>query len=1036
MNVLLGIYTGTMSEKDRIIYRTLTLLSNDNKIPALCKLKPPVFVQKTSNSVNWILGAMSLPTIYTTLMHFPCWRSILPQPFDIESYKSRNRYLKELKETMSTLTKDWSLMANISNSKGSTKDDFVMDIVGDDHDDDDEDSVDDEDIVLSSDNGIDEDINYIDEENNSSAQNSSTIDCIQIIDPSTDNSSLNGVYDPAFWLPSLHYLLQLQEISIRQLSNCGLLSLVFVSLGSNCPISRSYALSCLSTILLLLKKQTPEKDPAFRERPQLLLLVNFVRNGFDTKIETNDTKCPKLPMSTALFAARAALHLMQPSHELYSKINKYLLSRPYCDVKDIPLYDFSVMSGNNESIGDISIQLSTLRLVRDGLSSKEDHLNLCRKNAYSRLMMMFRIVSNVDIKCGHAILDLFEKALTIKDSARYLIERCGIILWLQQNSSPKCCIVESDVMKTDPRIYNEESKVKTLINEIPLKLLSRSLVILRRAIAADFVLSCEGIKSNTMSFFRCLCSIIDEVIIMDEIKLSHYIPVDFIKQLIIAIWDSSLTSSADYHLEWNINRLFCLAKAIPNIIVGVDDETQDIRSDLIISILSLISFKSRLHEYPISIATRDQTRENFPSLLNMMMNSLTNLLFTGKNLYDKTCNYICVFPQEILENHLKIASSSKAYSCILHLFHGDFKRFNVVDLQQNIRNTWNVLANFDMNNTILPCEGNLTVGMCSVMSKSIINCLVYYIEGMNDDKFLAVDTSNSLFRWILSIKLILLNERSNNIPNINKDINLDVKKRLYSIIDGGVDLSHYNNGFQNFQLLYRLTIIGVITLLLNLPPWFKSEQSISIINSFSHAIHTLLGCSYDNEDTSNRLVLLKLLKSINNDFDGMVLWSCIMSHQYHDNHDILSINDSDYRNLCYNLCYLCLDIIGTIISINDRIISSESNNLEDIFSIDQENEMIDNIYIIYHGPSILSDICNKIVSSNIHLQMVTSKDNQVIDNYDIFESSAHNSNKNIRMNSNWKNIPKQSRESIISGMKSGRTVPLAGNVSVTDNSLE
>jgi hypothetical protein len=68
--------------------------------------------------------------------------------------------------------------------------------------------------------------------------------------------------------------------------------------------------------------------------------------------------------------------------------------------------------------------------------------------------------------------------------------------------------------------------------------------------------------------------------------------------------------------------------------------------------------------------------------------------------------------------------------------------------------------------------------------------------------------------------------------------------------------------------------------------------------------------------------------------------------------------------------------------------------------------------------------------------MVTSKDNQVIDNYDIFESSAHNSNKNIRMNSNWKNIPKQSRESIISGMKSGRTVPLAGNVSVTDNSLE
>ena len=40
------------------------------------------------------------------------------------------------------------------------------------------------------------------------------------------------------------------------------------------------------------------------------------------------------------------------------------------------------------------------------------------------------------------------------------------------------------------------------------------------------------------------------------------------------------------------------------------------------------------------------------------------------------------------------------------------------------------------------------------------------------------------------------NSEGNLCAYINKDINLDVKKRLYSIIDGGVDLSHYNNGFQ------------------------------------------------------------------------------------------------------------------------------------------------------------------------------------------------------------------------------------------------
>ena len=555
--------------------------------------------------------------------------------------------------------------------------------------------------------------------------------------------------------------------------------------------------------------------------------------------------------------------------------------------------------------------------------------------------------------------------------------------------------------------------------------------------AADFMLSCEGIKSNAMSFFRCLCFIIDEVITLDETKLSNYIPDDFIKQLVVAIWDCSLTSSIDIHLDWGMNRLYRLAKAIPNIIVGLDDSSQSIRSDMIVSILSLISFRSRVPACTISDTAHDLTHEYLPSLLNMMMSSITNLLFTNKSLPDKNCNYICVFPQERVVNQDKASSTAKIYSCILHLFHNDFKSVEIVDLPQTIRNTWNVLPNFDMSNSVLPINGDVTVGMCSIMSKSIINCLLYCIAVMSDDTFLAVDTSNSIFRFILSIKLILLNAPSVNLPNINKNTYWDIKKRVYSTIDGGIDLVHYDNGYQNFQLLYRLTIIGVITSLLSLPSWLKSDQRITITNSFLNVIHIFLGYSYDYEATSNRLVLLNLLKSCNNNFDGMFFWDCILNDQLHNQHDILPLSNNNIKSICYDVCYLCLDIVGSIVSMNDRLISSEINNLADIFSVEQEHEMSDKIYIILHGPKMLIDMCTTLASTEILSEKLSSIVSIPLKcNDDLFDSSQNNGNKNSRINSNWKSVPKQSRESIINGMKSGRNVPLAGNVNTAESSME
>lgn len=67
---------------------------------------------------------------------------------------------------------------------------------------------------------------------------------------------------------------------------------------------------------------------------------------------------------------------MQAGGELFGDISKYLLSRPYCDVFDVPLLDFVVLNGDVEV--NIAEKVAALRLIRDGLLSDQDHLNLCR----------------------------------------------------------------------------------------------------------------------------------------------------------------------------------------------------------------------------------------------------------------------------------------------------------------------------------------------------------------------------------------------------------------------------------------------------------------------------------------------------------------------------------------------------------------------------------------------------------------------------------------------------------------------------------
>ena len=97
---------------------------------------------------------------------------------------------------------------------------------------------------------------------------------------------------------------------------------------------------------------------------------------------------------------------MQPRHELYGPLNKYLLSRPYCDPKDVPLVDMLVLGGDMQK--DLHEKLACLRLLRDSLVSRMDHLNLCRKHAYPRLLAMVAVPA-ADVRISHAVFDILKR---------------------------------------------------------------------------------------------------------------------------------------------------------------------------------------------------------------------------------------------------------------------------------------------------------------------------------------------------------------------------------------------------------------------------------------------------------------------------------------------------------------------------------------------------------------------------------------------------------------------------------------------------
>lgn len=275
---IIPLYKTTLAESDRIISRIVFLLSSHDRCPPLHLLL--MSAGKTSFiSFDWLASLSSMTMIYSSLANFPLDRCIFPPPFHIESEASKYEYITLL----------------------SSKFDTVV----------------------------------------SKFQSSEKTDSLAPSLPHTDDLyefvNFGSVYDPSFWVPAIHLTLSFGEQSIRTLASSGMLLQLFLSLGSICPITRAYALAALQLVHTYLRKQTADHDASFRERPQILLLVEFLRDSIDQDMCELSPYPPRVPPVIAHFLGKSSVHLLQPNHELFGKMNKYILSRPHCDMKDVPL---------------------------------------------------------------------------------------------------------------------------------------------------------------------------------------------------------------------------------------------------------------------------------------------------------------------------------------------------------------------------------------------------------------------------------------------------------------------------------------------------------------------------------------------------------------------------------------------------------------------------------------------------------------------------------------------------------------------------
>ena len=602
----------------------------------------------------------------------------------------------------------------------------------------------------------------------------------------------------------------------------------------------------------------------------------------------------------------------------------------------MPLFDFAVLDGNSQT--ESTERLAAVRMICDGFASHADHLNLCRKNAYNRLMLLYPILSK-DTKTSHAILDIFDRALGLRVSARYLIERCAFLPWLQQVLAPvrrnkmhksankqsrgngnhvirkdSQAIVEEEIAEEDHNLDDHEKFLA--IAETSCKyqeyvapfLCSRFISLLRKALGASYLLSADGLDITVLinMIYSCICMVLQYMGGMgvmqgkESVVESDGSSVEIFHQLILVMWDMSviILSIGRDELKglsvWNHERILSICRQI----LLTSNMADNDRDDLILSFLMLLSFQSTtIEELTLvndvfdlisSVCTRRlllfqsssvPCHEYYAILNNMNI----KILSTGNQKYDRYY-YNAV--------HLLSQCSKDIYSIPTG------SRSNNNNLSFVLDKTWKLFAKTSFESV------NLITGM----NPSLI--LIFLLRNIRLIPSRHINCNNIESNNLASVRFplatyfaVFKTQRSSTSSFLNgyDEIIIDRNRHCLSLVES-VSFDIINETSTNLILLYQLTIYAIVMT-------FKSSlldgNNMHVVKKHSYLVlHTLIGNIIKVENTVDNFSVDDAIDILRSPRIPMIL-ECLC-------------RDNVKRSIVVELCHLYMDILSATVTTVDR----------------------------------------------------------------------------------------------------------------------
>jgi nucleolar pre-ribosomal-associated protein 1 len=146
------------------------------------------------------------------------------------------------------------------------------------------------------------------------------------------------------------------------------------------------------------------------------------------------------PYVAGVFAARSVKILADPTHVMFSKINKFLTAAPNWDVDFLlrKLYRSIVASEPDEDASYHKEVEWYLEYLIDGLRMSRDMEAFRKSNVFEQLLSFYASRS-CNASCKEKIVRLLLRATAVGGSTT-LVTRCGLVSWIQMclaNQDPR-----------------------------------------------------------------------------------------------------------------------------------------------------------------------------------------------------------------------------------------------------------------------------------------------------------------------------------------------------------------------------------------------------------------------------------------------------------------------------------------------------------------------------------------------------------------------------------------------------------------------